>query len=221
MTVRLRLAKEISKHLPQRRSRTWNSCTSVRSQEHIWQDGIELSGSEGKFINFQELSCTKLILFISVVDKDYEIRTRKKTSLACSRLSSSPASSSFTPGLPCKFIMCHCLKDVFTVAILTKLTWDFLLGKVILTMSMTSVNVRATCKRKCLFCKSKVCGFCLVVLLFKVCYMVHLLNVCYMVHLLNVCYMVHLLKHVSRVLTLRPPPVIRRWVISQLLFHFS
>ena len=95
---------------------------------------------------------------------------------------------------------------------LTKLTWDFLLGKVILTMSMTSVNVRATCKRKCLFCKSKVCGFCLVVLLFKV---------CYMVHLLNVCYMVHLLKHVSRVLTLRPPPVIRRWVISQLLFHFS
>ena len=51
-------------------------------------------------------------------------------------------------------------QSYFHQAILNRLTWAFLLGKVILTMSITSVSVRATCSKlvRYTICNNKIYG---------------------------------------------------------------
>ena len=122
-----------------------------RAQPASWQVG----NGDGKVkvtVMVKEPSSMQDWGIAELVDEDYDIMQRTswqglwKTSLAWSRLNSSPASSSFTPGLPwVKWI--DDSSEVFSdYMYIQKLTWAFLLGKVILTTSITSVSVRATWK---------------------------------------------------------------------------
>ena len=124
---------------------------SRRAQPTSWQVG----NGDGKVkvtVMVKEPSSMQDWGIAELVDEDYDIMQRTswqglwKTSLAWSRLNSSPASSSFTPGLPwVKWI--DDSSEVFSdYMYIQKLTWAFLLGKVILTTSITSVSVRATWK---------------------------------------------------------------------------